>query len=408
MKSKRRYREAYIYNYLNRAKVAKMIISELFVEDALVYLVTYLPLLYFFSDPVLLFSVSHFTSFACAPALYLKQDESLTFYQTLFAFLSVSFTVISDSVMIVRGICQFVSSEFCCEVFQFIDIPCYKNPLLGVLLVPLTFFNIVRCLLRAYAIYRATDHGKAPGLGILAGVKIASPALLIAGDRTEGDKEKLALILATYLLIILGIMTMDEKDPFRKRDGNFTWFFALDVGNLSLQALGMAAGENTSATFYLAIASFSVATLLLITAVEKKEQRAGSKLGDTFAEYYTIVSVAVLLYCGIVLYPYFSPWVAFAYFLYAGGLAGKYHACFFRDNSTFVLAAAAAFVVIDFGALLFCLLMFAGVGNVKIRREKLTEAALIFAVATCALITSVAQLWRRAAERQNKSSKFSK
>lgn len=381
-----------------------MIISELFVEDALVYIVTYLPLLYFFSDPVLLFSISHLTSFLCAPALYSKQNESLAFYQTLFAFLCVSFTVISDSVMIVRGICQFISSKFCCEVFQFIDIPCYKNPLLGVLLVPLTFFNIVRCLLRAYALYGATDYGKAPGLGILAGIKISLLALLVAGDKTERDMQKLALILTTYSLLVLGIMTMDDKDPFRKRDGNFTWFFALDVGNLSLQALGMAAEETTPAAFYLAIASFSVAILLLIAVVENKGDCAGSKLGDTFAAYYTVVSVAVLLYCGVVLYPYFSPWVAFAYFSYAGGLAAKYHVCFFRDNSTFVLGAASAFFVVDFGAFLFGLLMFAGVGNVKIRREKLTEAALFFAVATCALVTSVAQLWRRAAERQRKSS----
>ena len=40
-----------------------MIIAELFVEDALIYLVTHLPFLYFFSDPVLLFSISHLTSF---------------------------------------------------------------------------------------------------------------------------------------------------------------------------------------------------------------------------------------------------------------------------------------------------------------------------------------------------------
>lgn len=402
MKSRRRYREAYIYNIPERTRDVKMIVSELFVEDALVYIVTYLPLLYFFSDPVLLFSVSHITSFLCAPALYSKQNDKLAFYQTLFAFLCVSFTIIADSAMIVRGVCQFVSSEFCCEVFQFVDIPCYKNPLLGVLLVPLTFFNTARCLLRAYALYGATDHGKAPGLGILTGIKIASLALLVAGNKTERDKEKLALILATYSLIILASMMMEEKDPFRKRDGIFAWFFALDVGNLSLQALGMAAGETTSAAFYLALASFSVATLLLIATVGDNEE-GRTKLGDAFSTYYTAISVAVLLYCGGVLYPYFSPWVAFGYFLYAGTLAGKYHFCFFRKYDDGVLAAAVVFVAVDFGAVLFCLLMFAGVGNVKIRREKLTEAALFFAVAACALVTSVSQLWRRGVERSKKT-----
>ena len=91
-----------------------MIIAELFVEDALVYLVTYLPLLYFFSDPVLLFSISHLTSFLCAPGLYSRKNGKLAFYQTVFAFLCVSITAIADATMLLRGVCQFLSGRGCC------------------------------------------------------------------------------------------------------------------------------------------------------------------------------------------------------------------------------------------------------------------------------------------------------
>lgn len=371
-------------------------IAEYFIEDGLFFLVTYLPLLYFFSDPVLLLGASHLTSFLCAVALYSKKNESVAFYQSLFAFFCVSFTFLTNAATLFRGACQFVSEVVCCEIFEFVSVPCTKNPVLGVLLVPLAMFNIFRCLSRAYALYNFSEHKKAPGMGTLLVLKITTLLMFIARGKTETEYEKITLITTTYGALLLFVMMMDEKDPFNKRDGRFAWVFALDSLHMCHQAYAVGAEKTSLLIFYLSVGSFVISTLLLIATVGEKEKR--HKLGDSFSFFYTALSVATLLYCGAVLNPLLSPWMAFAFFAYACSVAAKHHFCFFRDKKTnrHALEVAVVFLIVDAAALMGCVVvLFAGLGNARIRKENILEASLFGGVAAAALATSITQVVRK-------------
>ena len=123
-------------------------ISEEFVDDILLFFVTFVPLIYFFPEPALLLSCSHLTSLFCGK---LVQAEKVKFYASFVGFFCIFLTLVTDLLIFFFGICQFSFSEFCCQALDVVHMSCsglLKNVVLGSLLTPLCFFNFVKSLMR--------------------------------------------------------------------------------------------------------------------------------------------------------------------------------------------------------------------------------------------------------------------
>jgi len=265
--------------------------AEYFVEDGLLFLVTFAPLLYFFSDPVLYLGCAHAVSLPCAASVF-SRDGKIPFFSSLFGFFCVSATIIADAVLLFRGACQFETFAACCDFFQAANVSCSRNPLLGTLLIPLAAFSVLKCAVRGYALFNGSESKRAPSLGALLVLKATAATVLISRGETERAHNKAAVILVAYAIFLLFVAMLEDAGPFAKRDGKFAVFFFLDAVNLCHQAYAYAVGEMLEALYFVSIASFSTSAFVVLTNAVGQPER-GLKLGDAFAFFYTAAAASL-------------------------------------------------------------------------------------------------------------------
>ena len=367
--------------------------AEYFVEDGLLFFVTFAPLLYFFSDPVLYLGCAHAVSLPCAASVFSRRDEKISFFSSLFGFFCVSATIVADVALLFRGTCQFETFDACCVFFEAANVSCSRNPLLGTLLIPLALFNLLKCAVRGHALFERSEYKRTPSLGSLLVLKATAATILVARTETERVHDKIAAILVAYAIFLLFVAMLEDNGPFARRDGKFAVFFFLDCVNLCHQAYAYAVDEMLEALYFISIASFATSAFIVLTNAVDQTKKKGLKLGDAFAFFYTAAAAAAMLYSAIECVGEISPWSSTLFFFFACAVVAKHHLCFFRDkrDKKIVRVFVVVFLVLEVVAIVALVMLTAGVFG------KIGDLRKIFVAATVvvsALITSFVQMSR--------------
>jgi hypothetical protein len=368
-------------------------ISEEFVDDILLFFVTFIPLIYFFPEPVLLLGCSHLTSLFCAKLLH---AEKVNFYASLIGFICIFLTLVTDVLIFFFGICQFSFSDFCCQALNVVHMSCsglLKNVLLGSLLTPLCCFNSVKSLMRGIRLWNQSANKNGTGMGALIVFQTTSMVLMILETQILSHG-KLAFIIRIYSLFSIVLLINHVDSPLNNRDGGFFLIFMLDCINVCLQAFLFLKGEAPPIIFVFSLASF-VTSIFLLLVVESKIP-GGGRVDATFAFIYTLASTSIMVVIAFRLRHLFTPSFGMLYFFYVCSIPAKHHLCFFRLKSLASKITVVLFAVIDTGAVLVWILRFTGTTKIfgKTKQAK-TEMFVAGCVISFALFTSVAQVVRK-------------
>lgn len=368
-------------------------ISEEFVDDILLFFVTFVPLIYFFPEPALLLSCSHLTSLFCGKLVH---AEKVKFYASFVGFFCIFLTLVTDLLIFFFGICQFSFSEFCCQALDVVHMSCsglLKNVVLGSLLTPLCFFNFVKSLMRFMKLWNQSKNKNGAGMGALLVFQIATMVVMILESEIL-SYVKLAIIIRFYSLFSIVLLTIRVDSPLNNRDGGFFWVFMLDCINLCLQAFLILKGETPPIVFVFSLASFATSMFLLL--VVESNIPGGGRVDASFAFIYTLASTSIMIVLAARLRYLFTPSFGLLYFFYVCSIPAKHHLCFFRSKNIASKVTVVLFTIIDAGAVVVWLLNFMVMGTFgKTKQHKNYEMFIAGGVIFFATFTSIAQVVRK-------------
>lgn len=166
-----------------------------FIEDGLFFVVTIIPLVYFFgTKPVLLVCTLHILSIPCAG---LAHSASLDRVQTFLLSLIAGVTTVVDASVSLLCLCRLSQNDACCVFLKPLGIPCLEHleelPL-AIVLLPVSVFNCVRGLSRTSRVWVSTAPTSRRGIwvALLTSIFLVYAVLFIRGrnsgsSTTESD-----------------------------------------------------------------------------------------------------------------------------------------------------------------------------------------------------------------------------
>ncbi len=132
-------------------------VSRPFVEDAILFAATIVPLLYFFGDvPILLVSTVHLASLPCAG---IAHGSRIARVQTFLLSLVTFATTLVDLFVACFCACQYLPTDFCCEALSVVGAKCmddFASAPLALFLFPVSVFNALNGVTRLFVIWRAS------------------------------------------------------------------------------------------------------------------------------------------------------------------------------------------------------------------------------------------------------------
>jgi hypothetical protein len=178
--------------------------STLFVQDAIIFFATIVPLIYFFDiNAVLLLNTVHVISIPCAAAAHvLVLGPIHTFFLTLIT----GSTLVVDFVSFAFSACQLVQTNLCCDALRVLGFGCFKNfediPL-AVILLPISGYNAIQTLFRLSVIWnRATPSGvRGIATAILATILGFYVALFNGESRLNRFEKEVMFIVMGYAIL---------------------------------------------------------------------------------------------------------------------------------------------------------------------------------------------------------------
>ena len=247
-----------------------------FVEDAVFFAATIVPLAYFFgAPPILLATLAHFVSVPCAGVAH---SARLGRAQTFFLSLATVATTIVDIVVAAYCACRIFPTNLCCVTLSSIGVTCFDDlgdAPLALFLLPVSAFNALRGVGRVVVVWLDASPRARSGVAFafVACVKAAHVALLWTHPRDAAVAHLLRLAVA-YAGISAIFASIDWRDV--SSDALAGCFF-LDQIVLALQAHETLAGRTSSlAPLGLAVASLVVTSSLAILVDDDRRYDAWS------------------------------------------------------------------------------------------------------------------------------------
>lgn len=264
--------------------------SAAFVEDAVFFVATIVPLAYFFGGPpILLATFAHLVSVPCAGVAHSKRLERA---QTFFLGLATVATILVDLFVAAYCACRVVPTNLCCVALSSIGVTCLDDlgdAPLAVFLFPVCVFNAVRGVGRLVVVWLDSTPRARSGVSFafVACVKTAHVVLLWSNPREVIVAHLLRLTVA-YAAIFAIVASIDWSGV--SSDALVGCFF-LDQTVLALQTHETLAGRtSTLVPLGLAIASL-VVTSGLVFLVDAKRYDAWS---TAYAVAFTAGHAAIL------------------------------------------------------------------------------------------------------------------
>lgn len=314
-----------------------------FVEDAVLFAATIVPLAYFFgAPPILLATLVHFVSVPCAGVAH---SARLGRAQTFFLSLASVATTIVDLFVAAYCACRIVPTNLCCVALSSIGVTCFDDLAdapLALFLLPVSAFNAARGVGRVVVVWLDASPRARSGVSFafVACVKAAHVALLWSHPRDAVVAHLLRLAVA-YAGISAIFASIDWRDV--SSDALAGCFF-LDQVVLALQAHETLAGRTSSLVpLGLAVASLVVTSGLAIIVDDERRYDPWS----------TAYAVSFSAFHATLLYAWWSELdaargaIAVAYL--ASPLARTY--AFRADAFWTVVAVGGFFGVVDVAAL---------------------------------------------------------
>ena len=315
--------------------------SALFIEDALFFIATIIPLVYVFEgNPVLLACTIHLLSVPCAGMAHSKQ---LNGPQTFALVFSQMLQLLVDSVVCLFCVCQFALSDLCCDTLAAAGISClerFQDLPLAAILLPIAMFNIIRGCFRMMAVCKAAGDTKSIGLAINASVKSVHLAILIYAG---ADDEFSSLLIVTELYSIGSVLLAAANWKGYSEQALVTCFFA-DYGILTLHTHNSLMRSSPTLGMFFAFAAILVSALLLLANPRYVES------GDGWAKALTVVVSLVFSYVAFTEWERWTPFEGCVYVAYFGTAVIRTF-IFSGDSLLNTRVAAIMFTIIDVAAL---------------------------------------------------------
>jgi hypothetical protein len=189
-----------------------------FVEDSIIFLATFIPIVYFFKlSPIVIASAAHFLSIPCAALAHCDIIQGLETYVLI---LVVSFTTLLDAGVALFCAYQFARSELFCEFLELKGSDClqqYNNIPVAVFLLPVSLFNVFRGCGRiadvlSCASVAARKYAGSAGLTAILGVYLAALVNRSIEDSANYSND-LLLISVIYALAVVVIGAVTTTSP---------------------------------------------------------------------------------------------------------------------------------------------------------------------------------------------------
>ena len=293
-----------------------MKVSERYIDDALFYLATIVPMVYLFGEsPDLLASSAHFLSVACAG---IGHSDRLNGPQTFFLVLVTTLTILVDA-----GICLTSARH-------------YQDVPQAAVHLPIAMYCILTGLLRLFAVCRAARSVKEIGLAISGSIKGAHLALLLLARADDIFAELLAV---TVLYSITSVVVAAAQWGVYSTRALVTCFF-VDYAILTLHTRNTLAGASPQVGMLLAVAAFSVSATLLLTVVQP---------GDVWAKALTFTATAAFAFVAFAEWRVWAPAEGSAFVAYFGSAVVR---CFIFSGDSLLTTrvAASVFAAVDVAA----------------------------------------------------------
>jgi len=315
--------------------------SAAFVEDAIIFAATIVPLAYFFGGPpILLATLAHLVSVPCAGVAH---SSRLGRAQTFFLSLASVATTLVDIFVAAYCACRVVPTNLCCVVLSSVGVTCFDDLAdapLALFLLPVSVFNALRGIGRIIIVWLdATPRARSGvSFAFVACVKAAHVAVLWSHPRDVVVAHLLRLAVA-YAGISAIVASIDWSDV--SSDALAGCFF-LDQIVLALQTHETLAGRTSSlAPLGLAVVSLAVTSGLAILTDEKRYDAWSTMYAVTFTAFHATILTAwwpeLDAPRGAIAIAYLASPLARTYVLRADGFATVATvACFFFAVDTIV------------------------------------------------------------------------
>ena len=266
--------------------------SSAFVEDAIIFVVTIVPLAYFFGGPpLLLATLAHLVSVPCAGVAH---SSKLGRAQTFFLSLASVTTTLVDIFVAAYCACRVVPTNLCCVALSSIGVSCLDDLAdapLALFLLPVSVFNALTGISRVVIVWLdATPRARSGvSFAFVVCVKAAHVALLWSHPRDVVVAHLLRLVVA-YAGISAIVASIDWNDA--SSDALAGCFF-LDQIVLALQVHETLAGRTSShAPLGLAVASLVVTSGLAILTDEKRYDAWSAVYAVAFTAFHATILTA--------------------------------------------------------------------------------------------------------------------
>ena len=284
-------------------------VSAQFVEDAAFFLVTIVPLVFFFEgNPALLACTIHLLSVPCAG---IGHSERLGGTQTFALVFAQTLEILVDLVVCVFCVCQFMLSDLCCNTLTAAGISCFErfqDGPLALVLLPIVLFNIMQGCFRMVSVYRTARGMKDIGLAINASLKSLHLAILVYAG---ADDEFAKLLVVTELYSIGCVFLAAANWKGYSEQALVTCFFA-DYGILTLHTRNSLVRSSPTIGMFLAFAALFVSSMLILSNPRHAES------GDPWAKALAIFVSLVFSYVSFAEWGQWAPIEGCFYVAYFG------------------------------------------------------------------------------------------
>lgn len=284
-------------------------VSAQFIEDALFFIATIVPLVYLFEgNPALLACTIHLLSVPCAG---MGHSEKLSGPQTFALVFAQMSQLLVDLVVWLFCVCQFVLSDLCCNTLASAGISClerFQDLPLAFILLPVTLYNMMRGCFRMVAICGAASGLKDIGLAINASCKAIHLAILIWASP---DDEFAKLLVVTELYSIGSVLLAAANWKGYSEQALVTCFFA-DYGILALHTRNSLMRSSPTLGMFLAFLAFLVSAALLLSNPRFAES------GDGWAKALTVFVSLIFSYVTFASWEEWAPFEGCLYVAYFG------------------------------------------------------------------------------------------
>jgi hypothetical protein len=260
--------------------MTKSTLSLSFLDDALFYIFTILPLVFFFGlSPIIILASIHILSGPCGVIAYVdRMGKEQVFFITAIVFLSL----VADCVILLFGYCQFPfpGSSVSCDIARISGFKSKDEIALGFFLLPIAAYNSIFSVSRLSQIASNAKASSPFGIAIVTCVRVLHITLIFAQEHV--DRSTIAYKLLVISVVYSAFSSLIAACNWNTHsDEALTASFVADCVTIALQTYATFVDLKLSTStdllgitssmvlLTLAISSFAITTILLLFCTER-------------------------------------------------------------------------------------------------------------------------------------------